>query len=194
MKTVLNKLKSKSTTKGGLDNIHHTLTAFGLRLTPEDLAMALAEHLDSQIGVNRNHNARIKAIDDGGASLDHLSRTLDYLSTKYMSGLGFVKCLGEDIYGDIGIAYNISYVVSDLPKTKPLEEAAADLLLPLGNPEFGVSFHIQLALPNGYNTTVRITNSRPMDDMEGFIEYKSFYWDPVSEKADKNAESDVQST
>ncbi len=189
MKTVLRKLKSKSNTHNASDHIHHTLTKFGLRLTPEDLAMALAEHLDDQIGVNREHNPRILAIKDGGVSLDHLSRTLDYLSTKYMSGLGFAICHGEEVSGDVGIAYNVSYSISELPKTKPLEEAAADLFLPLGSPEFGVSFHVQLALPNGKTTSVRITNANPMDDMIGFVEYKSFYWDPV---VDENVKSDGQ--
>ena len=180
MKTILKKLKSTSTTMGGADAIHHTLTKFGLKLTPDDLAMTLSEYLENRVGANRKHNSRVKAIDDNGVSMAHLNQTLDYLSVKFIEGLGFVRASADsDCAGDIGIAYGVSYVVSEIPKTKPLEEAKADLFLPLGNPQFGVSFHVQVALPNGFNTSMRVTSAEKMDDREGFIEYKSFYWDPV---------------
>ena len=176
-KTILTKLKSTSTTVGTPESIHTTLNALAKHTAPGLLREAIKTQLEVQMSTSRKHDANVF----DPASIGHLNQTLNYLAAKFMTGLAFVKNTG-DCAGDIGIVYGVSYKTAAVPKTKTPEEAAAELFLPLGSPTTAVYFHVQVALPNGTNTSWRINNIEPMDDDVGFLEYKSFYWDPVVAK------------
>ena len=170
MKTVLQRLKSASSTGG--NGAAAEYARLGLAADPAALRAAVQASLTNEMTKERAHDpARFSEADRA-----HLDATLRYLAARYMRGLAFVRSTGMRCSGDVGIVLGVSYAASPTACKDP-QDSAAELFFPLhGDPETAVYFHVQVALPNGMATTWRINAIQLLDDDEGFLAFKSFYF------------------
>lgn len=93
----------------------------------------------------------------------------------HLQGLAFYRNVNEQskCFGDIGIAYGISYTVFP---TKT-DNTVAELTLPIDSktPDVKAYFHIRVALPNGTSTTWRLNQIERVSDEDGFSLFRAFY-------------------
>jgi hypothetical protein len=167
MKHILQPLKSASKTRStNEDALHRILTGFGHRQNIEGLRSAMISVREDESNRSINH-PDVFSPDE----IKLIEKTRQYLIAKFLGGCGFVRNT-NGAEGDVGIAYQVSYTRSEIPKTKDVKDVSSDMII-RGCPQ-AISFHVQVALPNGFNTSWRVSSITKLSDEEGFVEYKSF--------------------
>ena len=172
LRTLLTKLSSESTMSS---ETSENLADIANRGDLGDLAMSIEEIRDEVLGRGYRHG---ELIGDDVTIRTHVDRALRMLTTKYMRSCAFVA---NKETGDVGIVHNVSY---NCTRGKTPGEAAGMVFAVAGGQYTRVTPHVQVALPNGKYTTWTIANVVPLDDEDGVLRFRSYYWEDAPQAAE----------